>query len=265
MLESLVSFRKINERPFLMFFWAFFVCLIAVFISNELNMSIGVDGGFMTVVFTMIPAAIFITSLINKEEELEERALKRRIKMGFWGRHGKDVLVLLFFFFGLTAAFSLTYVVLPDGFYVSQTTKIDQILGLTGNVTGLGTDQRTAFMQTIFFNNINVLLFSFFFSFIFGAGAVFIISWNASVLGVRIGQLSESAWHIPLRTLPYLPHGILEIGGYLCAALAGGLLSAAFVRKNNGKILQAITVDCTKIALLGVALVFLGAAVESYL
>jgi len=265
MLESLVSFKKINERPFLMFFWAFFVCVIAVFISNELSMGIGVDGGFMAVVFTMIPSVFFITSLINREEELEERAIKKKLKIGFWGRHGKDILILLFFFFGLTAAFSLSYVVLPQGFYASQTTKINQILGLTGSVTGAVTDQKAAFMQTIFFNNINVMLFSFFFSFIFGAGAVFIIAWNASVLGVRIGQLSETAWHIPMRTLPYLPHGILEIAGYVCASLAGGILSAAFIRKNSGKVLEAITVDCVKVALLGVALVFLGAVVEVYL
>lgn len=265
MLESMLSFRRINEKPHLMFFWSFFICAIAIFISHELNMSIGVDGGFMAVVFTIIPSVFFITSLIKREEEMEEKQINRHLKVGFWGRHGKDIVILLFFFFGLTAAFSLSYLFVPQGFYGSQTTKINQILGLSGQLTGLGSDQKTIFMETIFLNNLNVMLFSFFFSFIFGAGAIFIITWNASVLGVRIGQLSGSAWNIPLRTLPYLPHGVLEIGGYLCAGLAGGIISAAFIRKNDVRVLKAISVDSMKIMLLGISLVFLGAVVEVYL
>jgi uncharacterized membrane protein SpoIIM required for sporulation len=265
MLESMLSFRKINERPFLMFFWSFFICSIAIFISHELNMSVGVDGGFMVVVFTIIPSVFFITSFIKREEEMEEREIKRHLRVGFLGRHGKDILILLFFFFGLTAAFSLSYLFVSKGFYGSQSAKINQILGLSGQVTGLAAADKAAFMETIFLNNLNVMLFSFFFSFIFGAGAIFIITWNASVLGVRIGQLSESAWHIPLRTLPYLPHGVLEIGGYLCAGLAGGIISAAFIRKNDTKILKTISVDSVKVMLLGISLIFLGAAVEVYL
>jgi len=265
MLESMLSFKKVKERPFLMFFWAFFVTMIAVFISTELNMSIGVDGGFMAVVFTIIPSVFFITTLIKREEEMDETAVKRHLKIGFWGRHGQDILILLLFFFGITAAFSLSYHFVPEGFYQSQTSKINQILGVTGKITSMATDQKAMFMHTIFTNNMNVMLFSFFFSFIFGAGAVFIIAWNASVLGIRIGQLSTNPWDIPAHTLPYLPHGVLEIGGYLCAGLAGGIMSAAFIRKNNTKVLKYIAVDSMKIILLGFALIFLGAVVEVYL
>lgn len=271
MLEYLLSYRKVREKPFLMFLWAFIICLVSVFISASLKMSIGVDAGFMAVVFTIIPSVLFITSIIMKEEEMDEAAVKKHLKIGFWGRHGEDILILLLFFFGLTAAFSVSYHFVDAGgdeFYQSQSTKISQIVGMTGKATGMEVDTRAAFMEAIFVNNMNVMFFSFLFSFIFGAGAIFIITWNASVLGVRIGQLSETAWHIPIRTLPYLPHGILEIGGYLCAALSGGILSFALIRATRSKrleVLQYVVIDSAKIMLLAVALIFLGAVVEVYM
>src|SRR3989344_1097763 len=39
----------------------------------------------------------------------------------------------------------------------------------------------------IFLNNVKVLLFCLFFAFFFGAGAIFILTWNASVISAAIG------------------------------------------------------------------------------
>jgi uncharacterized membrane protein SpoIIM required for sporulation len=260
MLESLVSFSEINRKPHLMFLWAFIICLVAVTISYRLPLNIGVNQGFMAVVFTIIPSIFFITSLIRKEEKLEEQYIKKH-QNRFWGRHKKDILVLLFYFAGLTAAFSVSSFFVPDGFFLSQEKTICKIIptGCAGDMVLKGDFIR------ILTNNLQVLFLSFLFSFIFGAGAVFILAWNASVLGVRIAQLSKEIWHTPLTSLIFLPHGIPEIAGYIFAALAGGLLSASIIRKNDTAVLKVIAVDIIKILTVAVALIFLGAAIEVYL
>jgi uncharacterized membrane protein SpoIIM required for sporulation len=247
-----------------MFFWAFFICLIGIFLSSQLSGSISVDSGFMSVVFTIIPSTFFITYLIRREEQMEETYIKKHVNCSFWGRHEKYIMVLLFFFAGLTMAYAISYLVLPGGFFLSQVNKINDIIGVSGKV-GETASGKVLFLKSIFYNNIKVMLFSFIFSFIFGAGAIFIITWNASILGVRIGQISRSLWEVPIKSLPFLPHGILEIAGYIAAGLAGGLLSTAIIRKNKPEVLKTIALDSIKVFLLAILLVFMGAIVEVYL
>ena len=146
-----------------------------------------------------------------------------------------------------------------------QLAKINQIRGISEGVTGAAIEQGSLFSR-ILVNNLQVMAFSFFFSFIFGAGAVFIIAWNASILGVYVGaKLSETVWHIPLVTMGFLPHGIPEIAGFVTAGLAGGLLSAAFIRNRDLKMLRIIVMDSAKIMGIAVSLIFLAAVIEVYL
>ncbi len=260
MIESLLSFEQVNRRPWLTAVWAFLLANVALLLSSQIAGSFtGVDFGFFGILFVVIPSVYFIVTLFKQEERIEENIIKFRQK-GLWERHEKDILIFLFYFLGLTIAFSIWSFALPDGAFSVQTAKISQIRGLTGAAVS-SIDSFSA----ILLNNIQVMLFSFFFSFIFGAGAVFIIEWNASILGVYIGQLSKSVWEIPIVTLAFLPHGIPEIAGYVAAGLAGGLISAAITRKNPPKILETIIFDAIKILIIAVALLVLGAAIEVWL
>ena len=44
----------------------------------------------------------------------------------------------------------------------------------------------------IFFNNLKVLIFCIGFAFVYGVGAIFILVWNASVIGTAIGSFIRS-------------------------------------------------------------------------
>jgi uncharacterized membrane protein SpoIIM required for sporulation len=133
-------------------------------------------------------------------------------------------------------------------------------LGLTGGVS-----QEAAMFQQYFFNNIQVFAFAFIFSLIFGAGFVFIIIWNASILGVYIGLKAQAIQMIPLMSFPFLPHGIPEIAGYITAGLAGGLISAAVIRKADITIIRKVSWDALKVLVFGVILILIGAFIEAYL
>jgi uncharacterized membrane protein SpoIIM required for sporulation len=264
MLESLLSFKEVNDKPYLMAVWSFIICCIAVLISSQIPLAIpGTNSGFLVVLFTIVPSVYFITALIKREEELEESYINKHYMNRFWARHEKDVMMLLFFFLGLTLAFSVWSLALSQNFFSAQVDKINEIQGLSVSIVGKATELDT--FVKIFNNNMQVLFFSFLFSFIFGAGAIFIIAWNASVLGVYIGQLSKHIWQIPIISLSFLPHGLPEIAGYLAAGLAGGLLSAAIIRKNTSKVLRIVSLDCLKIMVIAVLLILGGAGIEAYL
>lgn len=255
MIESLINLKDMEKKPFLAFIWAFLVNSIAIMFSTQIR-SIGGDFGLFAVLFTIVPSVYFLTVLINREEREEERRI-RKGEISFWETHGKDIMILLYFFFGLTVSFAVWTFLLPSGAFGVQAAKIGEIRG-TGALT------QEAALGRIFTNNLQVMAVSFIFSLVFGAGAIFIIVWNASVLGVYIGQLSKEIWHIPLVTLSFLPHGIPEIAGYLVAGLAGGILSAGILRKRKG-ILEGILVDSLKLLLLGILLIAVAAVVEVYL
>ena len=261
MLESLVNFKEITENPHLIAVWSFAVCTIGILISSQLPFAIpGTGSGFLAVIFTIIPSVYFLTTLIKREERMEETLAAKHAEGRLWERHELDIIILFFFFVGMTAAFALWSFLLPQGFFQAQITKVNEIqgMGVTGNVVNTDTFMR------VLLNNLQVMMFSFLFSFIFGCGAIFIIVWNASVLGVYIGQLSKALWHIPIVSLSFLPHGIPEIVGYLLAGLAGGLLSAAILRKNPSHVLEVIAWDSVKILLLGAAFIVLGAGIEAF-
>ena len=271
MLESLISFKEITRRPYLMFAWAFAMGSIAILISIQVSYRVIISSisfdptGLFAVLFVILPSSYFITHLLKKEEMLEEEYIREHHERYFWVRHEKDIMVLMFFFLGLTFAFAFWSFIMPDNLFQVQIAKINQIKGITSGVTGAAISQGDLFSQ-ILLNNLQVMGFSLLFSFIFGAGVVFIVAWNASILGVYVGaKLSETVWHIPLVTLGFLPHGIPEIAGFVTAGLAGGLLSAAFIRNRDSAMLKIIIFDSVKIMGIAVSLIFLAAAIEVYL
>lgn len=267
MIELLIDIERIMKKPHYMFPWAFVLGSIAILISNVLAYKIYVPNsvnlsGLFSVLFAVIPAAYFITRAINAEEAIEEKYIERHLRKSLWKRHEKYILTLLFFFAGVTVSFALWSMVLSPDFFQIQTLKINSIQGRI--MDGLSVDVARTF-NTILVNNLQVMSFSILFSFIFGAGAIFIIMWNASVLGVYIGELSKSLWDIPIVSLSFLPHGIPEIAGYVVAGFAGSIISVAILRGNtNSRVLRGVLFDAGKLIILAIVLIALGAFIEAY-
>ncbi|NIP40018.1 MAG: hypothetical protein GTN39_00710 [Candidatus Aenigmarchaeota archaeon] len=269
MLESLLKFREVEKSPYLTFVWALMITTIGILFSTQLSYRIQVSGGgianltgLFAVIFTIVPSVYFLTTVIKKEEEKEEEACRKHYKQSFWQKHQNDILMFLFYFLGVTFAFAIWAFVLPTDFFQVQLAKIYEIRSaVTGAAIAKGSFSGFLMILT---NNLQVMMFAFIFSLLFGAGAVFIIVWNASVLGVYIGELSKSIIEIPIVSLSFLPHGIPEVLGYLCAGLAGGLISAAILRCRSKEILKLIMWDALKILLLGVFLLVVAAGIEVY-
>lgn len=270
MLESLIKYNDIEKRPWITFLWALLISSVGILFSIQLSYTIQVSGnvlnltGLFSVIFTIIPSVYFLTMFIKRQESMDEKDIARHYEKGFWVRHDRDILIFLFYFFGLTFSFAFWAYSLPAGTFQIQTMKIQEIRVLAGNVlAGSAASSEMMSFTRVFLNNFQVMSFAFIFSLLFGAGAVFIVVWNASILGVYIGRLSESLLHIPFKSLSFLPHGIPEIAGYLMAGLAGGVISAAIIRGHKMEIVMGVIVDALKLFGLAFIFILLGALIET--
>lgn len=271
MFESLLGFKDFDKRPermfAWMFVWALLITTIAIFIASQVSVRFSLGGimfdtsGIFSVLFVIIPSAYFMTVLIKREERIEEKDIQEFHKKRFWDKHFTHILLLLIFFIGVTLAFAVWHFFLDPNFFQVQDAVINRIQGISGALT----KGSFADFNRILSNNFQVMMFAFLFSLFFGAGAVFILVWNASILGVAIARISETIWHIPGSGTLFVTHGVLEIGAYIVAGLAGSIISAAVMRRNKSAVLKIILIDA--VLLMGVAfiLILAGALVEVYM
>ena len=119
----------------------------------------------------------------------------------------------------------------------------------------------------ILVNNIYVLIFCLLFSLLFGAGAIFILAWNASVIATAIWIFSKySIENFPMAFGRYMIHGVPEIAAYFTAALAGGIISIALIRHDfdDDRFWDTIK-DSLNLILLAVLLILFSAGFEAFI
>ena len=264
-LESLINPKNAERRPYKMFSLG----IIYVFIAAAISWYVFDEPSLPTIFLTTFSAIPLLVSLLKREEkEVKEEA--ETVKYPIIGEH-KDVFeIITYLFFGMTVAFIILYVLLPPG--ISQklfSYQVETIKGVSGFFT------QSTILKEILVNNFKVLIFCLIFSFLFGAGAIFIITWNASILGVAIGMsireklmelgpsMSSYFYVIPYGIGRYLTHGIFEISAYFLAGIAGGIISAAMVRSDyHKKEFYEILLDTVDLIILASLLLIIGALVE---
>ncbi|MFH0876142.1 MAG: stage II sporulation protein M, partial [archaeon] len=189
-------------------------------------------------------------------------------------------------FLGFVIAFSLWFIFLPgataESLFDTQLNTISAInsQATAGSITGA---YSTRFLNDIISNNLKVLFFCLFFSFFYGAGAIFILTWNASVISAAIGTFVRNNievyaasvglfkvagyMHIfSMGLLRYMTHGIFEILAYFVAALAGGLISIAVMKHNIGtEKFRIVMKDALILTLIAAILIVAAGLIEVYI
>ncbi len=255
-LERLITIKAAERNPFAMFLIGALVSIVCLVVSFIVfNESIGMFTAFL-ITITMTP---FMVRLHRAEEEETDMEVSRRVG-NCLSRH-KDILTIYTaFFLGVILSLSIIYIMLPaevvQDIFSDQ---INEINIIRGNFAEFGTFQR------IIVNNLGVFMLAFLFSFLFGAGAIFILSWNASVLAAAIGMATASlggAHTFPIAALIFFPHGSLEILAYFIAAISGGLVSAAISKKFSRNFFEVIK-DVSLFMMVAVILLFVGGIIEA--
>lgn len=238
----LLNPRRGEKKTWELFFVGFFYAALAVLITSWLfskDPVLSKYSGVLVVTFAVLFSIPFVYSTIKYEEVKDEEITDsfRLLK-----EHSRAITAFLWLFLGFIVAFSMMYIILgsTDNYkaqietYCSinspnnYNTCIAQYGAgnVTGHVTGIG-----AFMS-IFTNNLYVLIFSIIFSIIFGAGGIFILAWNASVIAAAMVIFSKSELiNLPLSLLRYMIHGVPEIAAYFIGTLAGGIIGISIIKK----------------------------------
>ncbi len=276
-LESLLNPLKAEGKPWEMFFIGFLYSSVGILLS----MWIFRDQTSLIMVFLTVMACIPIVYNTMKLEESKDMSIPREgvlIK-----EHNKAIVFLMFLFFGITLSFVAWYVFLPpDVIGYAFDKQIATIQAINNQVAGNAYQQFSAFSK-IFFNNVKVLSFSILFAFIYGAGAIFILTWNASVIGTAIGNFIRSNLSgyagllgfdkfsgyfnvISVGLLRYVLHGIPEILAYFYGGLAGGIISVAVIKKHyKDEKFSHILFDVSELLIISLAFLLVAAFIEVYI
>lgn len=275
-VESLLFPLKAEKNPWEMFFLGILYTSIGILLSIWIFR----DQSSLIMVFMITMAALPIFYNTVKLEESKDLLIDR--ETAILKEHNKAISFFMYLFIGITVACALWYVLLPtstiNSLFDKQTGTIQTI---NNQVSGDVIYNLNIFWR-IFFNNFKVLAFSILFAFVYGAGAIFILAWNATVIGAAIGNFiranissytnslglleAGNYFHVvSLGLLKYSVHGIPEIAAYFYGGLAGGILSVALIRKHfKSAKFSAIMVDFSELILIAVGFLIVASFLEVY-
>jgi uncharacterized membrane protein SpoIIM required for sporulation len=274
-LESVLNPFTAAKRPWELLIAGIIYGTAALFLS----LWIFEEYASLVMVFLSVLACIPLFYKTLKSEEAKDLIINSEARL--LKEHGKAVMLLVLLFLGLTIAFSAWYVILPaetsSNVFKIQTQTISSL-----NQQVTGSIAKFNLLNRIFLNNIKVLIFCILFSFIYGSGAIFILTWNASVIGAAAGNFIKT--HIAqyagavgmskiaayfyassLSVLRYSLHGVPEILAYFVAGLAGGILSVAIIKRDfETKRFERILLDSSDLILIAVFILFVAALIEVF-
>jgi len=276
-LESMINIFRAEKKPLELFYIGFAYATIGVFLS----LWIFKEYASMIMVFLTVLACIPLVFSALKVEEKKDLEIDDTLSL--MKEHAKALAVITFLFLGITLAFSFWYTMLPQGLVeVLFRTQTQTIAGINNYAAG-NVVQASSLFRLILLNNIKVMTFCVFFAFIYGFGAMFILAWNASVIGAAIGNfirtrveataatvgLGKVANYFQFLTLSlsrYLIHGIPEIIAYVISGLAGGIISVAIIRHDFGtKQFERILFDSSELIIVALLFLVLAAFIEVYI
>ena len=259
------------------FFYTSLAMLLSYFIFEAYS-------SIFMIFLATIAATPLIYRLMKMEEEKDLTDMDERILLK---EHSKALKPFMYLFIGATLCFAFWYVILPSStvttLFQSQSSTINSINSrvVDGGVTGNALDVGSAFSK-IFFNNVKALLFCILFSFLYGAGAIFILLWNASIVGAAIGSFIKTGIDslilhtcgvnagttfclVSVGLLKYTVHGIPEILAYFVAALAGGIISIAVINHDfSSRKFEHILLDSADLLMISLAILFVAALLEVF-
>lgn len=270
-LESLMSVNEVKKNSWQLFFLGIIFSSAAIFLSILIFPQ---NAGLFSVFLTTLAAAPLFILLLKEEELLSIRLIEKKQPIF---KNSIDIVSAFFFLFlGFTISSIVWFCFLPEWAaqiaFNEQMAEISSMQSLvSGNIILDG------FFQIILMNNLRVLFFCILFSFIYGAGAILLLSWNASILGTAVGifikeRMSPESSMIAVffSSLPfglgqYLVHGVFELTAYFIASVVGGILSASIMRKEFNNNFFKLFKNLILLTSISIALIFIAALIEANL
>lgn len=274
-LESILSPPQAEKHPYMVFLLGLVYGTLALFLS----LWIFEEQTSMVMVFLATLATVPLMWRTLKFEEKKDFIING--EKSLLKEHTRAMYFYLMLFLGIAVALTAWYCILPEDI-TSNVFKVQTqtITNLNQEVTGKIT--QTSLLSKIFLNNVKVLIFCLLFSFMYGSGAVFILTWNASVIAAAAGNFISTHMvnfagkaGLPLvggyfyvsgmSILRYAIHGVPEIFAYIVGGIAGGILSMAIAQHHFGtRKFERVLLDVSDLVLLSVFILFVAGILEVF-
>jgi len=281
MLEMIVNPKEDEKGPWKMLFVGLLyaslsILLVHWFFSGDPTLS--KYSGMLVVTFSVMFSLPYMYFMIKREENQDENI------EGFfsvWRTHSDAVYAFMWLFLGFIIAFAFWFILLQNPLLFNAQIATYCSINSPGNIescvsqydftntlspaTGAATKGLRFF--SILENNFYVMIFTLIFSLIFGAGAIFILAWNASVIAAAIGIFSQfKISEIPIGVARYMIHGFPEIAAYFITALAGGIIGVGVLRNGiRSPTFLRIIENSAILLFIAIAILTVAAGIEVYI
>ena len=243
--------------------FVFILSALYVFVAYAVQAVFFPGQSIATVLLLTILLVPSLHHLIVIEEKIERTGASH-----FWKKHRTIIKCYTGAFLGLLAGF------LVIGFVNSQTLafQIAQLeqdhLSPTAIASFTGQPYTPSFQSAtaLFSHNVRYLLIGFILSIFYGAGAVFLIAYNASFFAAFVVELF-SRWTTAIQMAGIsLLHLLPESAGYILTAIAGATLSRAIIHEKLAEEqFRNVLKNCFILLVLSIMLIFVAAFIETYI
>lgn len=281
MLEMIINPKEASKGPWKMFFVGLVYATLSLLLVNwffSADVVLSKFSGMIVVTFCVMFSLPFMYYLIKTEEKEDEEV---EGFLGIWRAHNDAIHAFMWLFLGFVVAFALWYALLQNSVLFNAQIEtycminnpginLDDCvakysISQTKLITGAATKEIR--FLSILENNVYVMIFTLIFSLIFGAGAIFVLAWNASVIAGAIGIFTQyDITDLPLGIFRYMIHGFPEIMAYFVTALAGGIFGVGIIRHGiRDKKFLKIVENVVLLLSLAIIILILAALVEVYI
>lgn len=258
MIYKVLDPENIKKHPFnALLISAFFVMLgflTAFFIfSSEFSIAM--------ISFSSLLILPFVVKILETEKFKEYKKAGKLNFLNIFRRHNETILFFIFIFFGMAVEYMLLFGLVHPG--IGNVAFEQQISLIFRSPSGYFVS--SDLFWEIVTNNLRLVFICAALSLFYGVGAIFILNYNASIVGMIYGSgIRRLVWGMSYPVFPnplwYLPHIILEVFAYLFASIAGGIIfRSIIVGKQSYSVFSR---DAAILLLFAVALVFVAGYVE---
>jgi|SRR3989338_2763942 len=266
-LEQIVSIEWLRRRPL----YAIFLGLTYTFIAAITGYLFFKDKFSVSLLFLV--TLLLVPSLINLLSFEEEKERSDGVKR-FFQNHKSIFEIYLFLSVGVFIAYILVIFFLGASGLGLSTTVGEQMKVLGGEITieQIKNFETNPLVHSLnlFVNNLGVAVIFFLLSFFYGAGAIFLMVWNASIfatfVSLTIKNIGKGVEHGFLLLGTFSMYIIPEIAGFLLAAIAGGVISkAVIVEEFMSNSFKNVVKDAIVLLLCSIVILLIAAFLEGYI
>jgi len=206
-------------------------------------------------------SSLFMLPFVMRILETEKLGKTGTKIVDVFKRHNPIIMFFIFIFVGMTIEYTLLFGLAPPNI---GNVAFEQQLNLVLR-SPAGYFAGPDIFWEIVTNNIRLVFICMLLSVFYGVGAIFILNYNSSIVGMIYGSgIRTLVWGATYPVFPnplwYLPHIILEVAAYLLASIAGAMMyrSIKLGEKSYNKLMR----DSMLLLAFSIILIFVAGYVE---